>query len=66
MDGFERIIMIKVTNEVPTLDDPAVPNVYVHSDWCGGSKVIIVIGEYKATVYAQDLKAAIDNAINRG
>jgi len=55
---------IKVTNEVPTYDEPAKPSIRVHSHWCHSDRVVIEIGEFKVTIIAADIKAAVDNATN--
>jgi len=57
---------IKVTNEVPTYDEPAKPAIRIHSHWCHHDRVVIEIGDYKVTAVSADLKAAIGNATNTG
>lgn len=57
--------MIKVTNELPTYDEPAKTDVRVHSHWNEPSKVVIEFnGGEKRTVVASELIAAIKNATN--
>lgn len=55
---------IKVTNEIPTYDDPAKPSVRVHSHWNDPDMVVIEFDGRKVTVLAREAKAAIDNATN--
>ena len=56
--------MIKVTNEVSTYDDPAKASIRVYSHWNDSDRVVIEINDYKVTVLAEEMKAAIDNAVN--
>ena len=56
--------MINVSNEVITYNEPAKPNIRVHSDWCRSDRIKLQIGDYTVTVIASDLRKAIDNAIN--
>lgn len=57
---------IKVTNEVPTYDEPAKKNVLVSSHWNYSDRVVLEVGNQKVTVIAADLEAAIRNATNKG
>jgi hypothetical protein len=57
---------IKVTSEVTTYDEPIKTSIRVLSHWCHHDRVIIEVGDCKATVLAADLKAAVDNATNKG
>ena len=56
--------MIKVTNEVPTYDEPAKTSIKVHNHWNRNAFVVIEIGDESRTVNANDIKAAINNATN--
>lgn len=56
--------MIKVTNELPTYDDPAKPNLRVHSHWNDPNLVVIEIDGKNVTVVAHEATAAIENATN--
>jgi hypothetical protein len=55
---------VKVTNEVPTYDEPATPSVRVHSHWNEPSKVVLEVKGEKATVGVAEIEAAIRNASN--
>lgn len=56
--------MIRVTNEVPTYDEPAKTTMYVHSHWNRKNLLVLEVGSEKRTVNAEELKIAINNAIN--
>lgn len=58
--------MIKVTSQLTTYDDTARQSVKVHSHWSDKRKVVLEVEGQSVTVIGQDLKAAIDNAMNRG
>jgi hypothetical protein len=55
---------IKVTNEVQTYDEPAKPSIRVHSHWNQRDRVVIEIVDFRVTVLAADIMAAVDNATN--
>lgn len=56
--------MIKVTNEVPTYDDPAKPAIRVHSHWNRNNMVVIDFGDDLRTVDVAEMMAALKNANN--
>ncbi len=56
--------MLKVTNEIPTYDEPATANVRVHSHWNDPALVVLEVAGNRITVKATDAKAAIENATN--
>ena len=60
------MVRIKVTCEVKTYDEPAKPDIRVHSHWNESSKIVLEIGEQKITVVARDLIAAVNNCANSG
>ena len=55
---------VKVTCELQTYDDPAKPNVRVHSHWNVNDRVVIEVNGEKVTVIAKDIIAAIQNCTN--
>jgi hypothetical protein len=55
---------IKVTNEVQTYDEPAKPSIRVHSHWNQQDRVVIEVMDFRVTVLAADIRAAVDNATN--
>jgi hypothetical protein len=58
--------MLKVTNEVSTYDEPAKPDIRVHSHWAMSDRVVIEIEGKTVTVIADDMIRAINNATNKG
>lgn len=56
--------MIRVTNQVETVDEPDKPCLLVHSHRLWSDRVILEFGESKVTVLVSDLQAAIKNASN--
>lgn len=55
---------IKVTCQVQSYDNPAKPSLFIKSDWCESSKVILEWDGKELTVVANDLIAAVQNATN--
>jgi len=55
---------IKVTNIVKTYDIPNTPNLQVYSNWTDKRLVVLTFDEKTITVYADDLRKAIQNATN--
>lgn len=55
---------IKVTNEIPTYDEPQRPSIRVHSHWCHRDRVVLEVEGESVTVVAADLHAAVNNATN--
>lgn len=57
---------IKVTNEIPTYNEPARPGIKVHSHWCFSDRVVLEIEDHKVTIVKADIIAAVNNATNKG
>jgi hypothetical protein len=57
---------IKNTSEVSTYNEPAKPNIRIHSHWNRREMVEIEINGERVTVVGSDLKMAIDNCMNVG
>jgi hypothetical protein len=49
---------------VQTYDEPAKPSIRVHSHWNQRDRVVIEIVDFRVTVLAADIMAAVDNATN--
>lgn len=60
------MIRVKVTCEVRTYDEPAKPDIKVHSHWNDSGKIVIEIGDETITVVSNDLITAIKNCSNTG
>ena len=56
-------MMIRVTCDVQTYDDPAKPHIRVHSHWYDDKRVVVEVNGERYTVIGKDLITAIEDAM---
>lgn len=57
-------MVVKVTCQIDTYNEPAKENIKIHNHWNRNEMVELEINNQRYTVLAKELKAAIDNCTN--
>ena len=57
---------VKTTCQIVTYDEPAKPDIKIHSHWNSNNRIVLQIGDLEITVNAAELRMAIDNCTNIG